>query len=183
MFKKLKFECFIEIFESIFKKIDSNYIKKWCKVFKFRRFRALQPYQKLNTSAFLKSSMDEISLEEDKNPRSPVLSNKIKWIIFNTFISVIVIVGIVLAVVFATKKKEEEEPEYIFSHNISYYQEYMRSIGEFLTVIQMDDGAILNHRILTYAQTKMVPYFSCTAAEGFLASGNESLLSKSEKIL
>ena len=42
MFKKLKFECFIEIFESIFKKIDSNYIKKWCKVFKFRRFRALQ---------------------------------------------------------------------------------------------------------------------------------------------
>ena len=41
VFKKLKFECFIEIFESIFKKIDSNYIKKWCKVFKFRRFRAL----------------------------------------------------------------------------------------------------------------------------------------------
>ena len=69
---------------------------------------ALQPYQKLNTSAFLKCSMDEISLEKDKNPRSPVLSNKIKWIIFNTFISVIVIVGIVLAVVFATKKKEEE---------------------------------------------------------------------------
>ena len=42
MFKKLKFECFIEIFESIFKKIDSNYIKKWCKVFKLRRFLAQQ---------------------------------------------------------------------------------------------------------------------------------------------
>ena len=57
----------------------------------------------------------------------------------------------------------------------------MRSIGEFLTVIQMDDGAILNHRILTYSQTKMVPYFSCTAAEGFLASGNESYYPRVKK--
>ena len=31
VFKKLKFECFIEIFESIFKKIDSNYIKSGVK--------------------------------------------------------------------------------------------------------------------------------------------------------
>ena len=52
VFKKLKFECFIEIFESIFKKIDSNYIKKWCKVFKFRRFRALQKLSKWTYVAF-----------------------------------------------------------------------------------------------------------------------------------
>ncbi|KAH0787137.1 discoidin domain-containing protein [Histomonas meleagridis] len=68
----------------------------------------------------------------------------------------------------------EPTPEFTFPHNISYYQNYMESMAQFIQTIQMEDGAILDHIILTYARTRIVPYFSCTAAEGLLVTGNQS---------